>query len=248
MAQTAAAARPARRPLPRRWSSAAAEGHRYAALVLAAGAGGPGTLEALLRRRQLGAVIGGAWGAALGWVSGGPVGLAAASAAGASAGGTLPVAAARAVARRRAVALRRQAPEVLALLATASHCGLSVAASLEASGAWLGGELAAGCAGAARDLERGAALSPVLRRLAAEYPVEEVVALVAVLERARTHGTAVAETLRAAAAGARDARARAATEAAAKAAPRIQLVAALLLVPAALCMLAGAMVAGGLGG
>lgn len=235
-------------PLHRRWAAGQADAHPYAALVLAAGRGGPGSVDALLRRRQLGGVLGAAWGGTVGWLVGGVVLGAAAGGFGMVAGAVLPVAAARAVARRRAQLLRRQAPEVLALVATASHCGLSTAASLAACGDWLSSELAAGCADAARDLSRGAALGPVLRRLGMEFPVDEVTGLIAVLERARTHGTAVADTLRVNADAARDARARAAAEAAAKAAPRIQLVAALLLVPAALCMLAAAMVAGGLGG
>ncbi len=238
------------RPLPlrRRWGTSRTDRHPYAALVLAAGQRGPRSVDALLLRRQLGGLLGVVWGGVVGWIIGGLVLAAPSAVLGMTAGMVLPVAAARAIARRRALLLRRQAPEVLALMATASHCGLSTAASLQACGDWLSGELAGGCAVAAQDLSRGAALAPVLQRLAMEFPVDEVTGLIAVLERARTHGTAVADTLRVSADAARNARARAAAEAAAKAAPRIQLVAALLLVPAALCMLAAAMVAGGLGG
>ena len=68
-------------------------------------------------------------------------------------------------------------------------------------------------------------------------------ALSAALERAERHGAPLAETLAAQAAEARAAHARRLHEQAAKAAPKIQLVVALLLVPSVMLLVAAALVA-----
>ena len=68
-------------------------------------------------------------------------------------------------------------------------------------------------------------------------------ALVAALQRADRHGAPLAPALAALAADARAARARAVREQAAKAAPKIQLVVALLLVPAVMLLVGAALAA-----
>jgi tight adherence protein C len=81
------------------------------------------------------------------------------------------------------------------------------------------------------------ALADLERRL----PAPGVHALTSALRRADRHGAPLAPTLTAQALEARSLQARRATERAAKAAPKIQLVVALLLVPAVLLLLAAAL-------
>ncbi|MEN0015267.1 MAG: type II secretion system F family protein, partial [Solirubrobacteraceae bacterium] len=190
-------------------------------------------------------MLGAAWAGALGWVLLAPPATLVAVAAGTAVGQALPRLTLRRAATARIDRIRDEAPEVLDLLAVAVGCGLPLVAALDAAGRWSVGELPAGLRRAAADLGRGAGTAPALDRLLREHPTAELEAAVAILERSRMHGTPAAEPLRALAAGARHARARRAMEHAARAAPRVQLVAALLLVPAALCVLAAALTAGG---
>ncbi len=178
-----------------------------------------------------------------------PLGIAiAAGIAGGAAGRAVPGLQLVRAGQRRTAALRQDVPELLDLLAVALGCGLPVGAALDGLGTWGAGALAGSARRAARELHHGAGIDQTLARLVREHPIPELEAAVAVLQRARRHGTPAAEPLRALAAGARQSRARRAMDHAAKAAPRVQLVAALLLVPAALCVLAAALVAGGIGG
>ena len=80
--------------------------------------------------------------------------------------------------------------------------------------------------------------------MAARCPTPGVAALAAALSRAERHGAPLSDTLAAQASEARAARARRVRERAARAAPKIQLVVALLLVPSVLLMVAAALVAG----
>jgi tight adherence protein C len=87
----------------------------------------------------------------------------------------------------------------------------------------------------------GLPVADVLAELERRTPGEGVAALCSALRRADRHGAPLAGAL---SAQARDARSRAAartTEAAARAAPRIQLVVALLLVPSVLALVAAAL-------
>ncbi len=77
--------------------------------------------------------------------------------------------------------------------------------------------------------------------LAARCPLPELDALAAALRRADRHGAPLAPALRALAADARADRARAVRDRAARGAPKIQLVIALLLVPAILLLVAAAL-------
>ena len=203
---------------------------------------------ALRAQQAVAATIGGGWAfaAALPLL---PLGAAiGAGFAGAALGRAAPPALLVRAGRRRTLALRDDAPELLDLLSVALACGLPIGPALAAIGEWGEGPLASAAAGAARELEHGAGIDPTLARLVREHPADEVDAAIAILQRSRRHGTAAAAPIRALAAAARQDRARRAVDHAARAAPRVQLVAALLLVPAALCVLAAAMVAGGLGG
>jgi tight adherence protein C len=80
-----------------------------------------------------------------------------------------------------------------------------------------------------------------LAALARRAPLPGVRALVAAVRRADRHGTPLGPALSALAVQARTDRARAAREAAARAAPKVQLVVAALLVPGAMLLIASAL-------
>ena len=94
----------------------------------------------------------------------------------------------------------------------------------------------------------GVPLGRALDGLAARLPQPEIRAFVAALHRARRHGAPLADTLAAQARAARFALARRIREDAARAAPKIQLLVALLLVPSVLLLVAAALVAALVGG
>ncbi len=247
--------RPTRRSTPRasptaapRWGRTPAPDPAIETLLDAAGRDGGVRSAAELRgRQQVASVLVAAWSGAVVSLIAGPLPAAAIVPIAGVAGRRLPVVLLRRVARTRTRRLTEQAPETVALVAAGAGCGLPLPALLATVGEWLDDELAAGFGRAAAELARGASADRVLDRLEREHPAGEVATLLAILRRGRTHGIATAPALLAHADAARAARARRAGERAAKAAPRIQLVAALLLVPAALCILAAAMLAGGLG-
>lgn len=231
-----------------RWSRPSAGDARTEKLLDAAGRVAIPDSDALAAQQAIAAAIGGGWcfaialpllplGAAIG-----------AGFAGAALGRALPRVLLARAGRLRTTTLRNDAPEMLELLAVALGCGLPVGAALAAVGEWGEGPLAVAATSAARAVEHGAGVDPTLARLVREYPADELDSAVAILQRSRRHGTAAADPIRALALAAREDRARRALDHAARAAPRVQLVAALLLVPAALSVLAAAMVAGGIGG
>lgn len=237
--------RPTGTPPMARWARARSSDEASEALLDAAGRdAGIGSTAELRARQQIAGILAAAWSAAVVSLVAGPILAAAVMPAAALAGRGVPPILLRRVARSRAARLRDAAPETIALVAAAAGCGLPLPAMLLTVASWLDDELAHGFRRAAADLQRGAAADRVLDRLEREHPIAEVTTLVAILRRGRTHGIATAPALQAHADGARAARARRAGERAARAAPRIQLVAALLLVPAALCMLAAAMLSG----
>ncbi|HEY8581553.1 MAG TPA: type II secretion system F family protein, partial [Capillimicrobium sp.] len=79
-----------------------------------------------------------------------------------------------------------------------------------------------------------------LARLASAVPLPAVGALVAAIARSDRHGAPLAPALEALAADARAERSRALAEHAAKAAPKIQLAVAVLLVPAVMLLVGAA--------
>jgi tight adherence protein C len=146
----------------------------------------------------------------------------------------------RTAARRRAV--EAELADVLDLLRVAVAAGLPPRRALAEVGRRHAGLLA-------RELRRAAARTALgepgeraLGELRARCPAAGVAALAGALRRAERHGAPLAGTLAAQAAEARSLRAQRAAEAAARAAPKIQLVVALLLVPAVLLLVGAALV------
>ncbi len=144
-------------------------------------------------------------------------------------------------ARRRA--MEAQLPDLLDLLRVSIEAGLTTGRALGEVGRRHSGLLAREWRAASAQLALGVPRDEALERLARRCPTPAMAALAAALRRAERHGAPLAGTLAAQAAEARATRARRIRERAAKAAPKIQLVVALLLVPSVLLLVAGALVA-----
>lgn len=144
-------------------------------------------------------------------------------------------------ARARARAMAVEVADVLDLLRVCVEAGRAPAAAVGEVGRRHHGLLGAELRRASRELALGVPRKQVLSALAARCPLAEIGALVVALHRADRHGAPLAPALRALAADARAARARAVVEQAAKAAPKIQLVVALLLVPAVMLLVGAAL-------
>lgn len=146
-------------------------------------------------------------------------------------------------ARHRQRRLAAALPDALDLLAVSTTSGRSVAAGFaEIAGAGEGpltDELRATVAG----LTCGEPLPEALRSLRARVPGSEIAALCASIERSRQFGSPLAEQLRRQASALRRDQRRTIEERAARAAPKIQLVVALVLVPSVLLMITAALIA-----
>lgn len=218
---------------------ALAESRLRAEIIPAAG------LEGIIGRRDLaraqaGAALGAvATAASLGLVA--PAAWAAVPLA-AAIGWLAPVRAVGARARRRGEGVRRQLPDVLDVLALCTETGMAVDPALQAAAERLGGPLGEELRATLRDVELGATRSAAYADLTARAGIEEVGRLVAALTQADELGAPLSASLRAQAAALREARARAARDRAARAAPKIQLVVALLMVPAAMLLVLAVMV------
>lgn len=147
------------------------------------------------------------------------------------------------MARKRGRAMEEELPDLLDLLRVAVQAGLPVARALAEVGHGHRGELAAEWRAAGAEMALGVPRASALARMAGRCPAPAVAALVDSLRRAERHGAPLSDTLAAQAHEARAARARRVREHAARAAPKIQLVVALLLVPSVLLMVAAALVA-----
>ncbi len=156
----------------------------------------------------------------------------------------LPDLALRRRARRRAVAMGLELPDVLDLLRVAIDAGLPATRALGEVAARRRGPLARELATLAAHLELGEPRDAALERFAARAPLPEAASLVAILRRAHRHGAPPSQALTGLAADARAQRARHLRDAAARAAPKIQLAVALLLVPAAMLLVAAGLVRG----
>jgi len=141
-------------------------------------------------------------------------------------------------ARGRGAALARELPDTLDLLRVAVQAGLSPTRAMGEVGARASGLLAAELRDAARRAGLGLPMEVVLDRLERRCPLPAVAATVTAMRRAARHGAPLAPALAALAADARADRARVLREGAARAAPKIQLVVALALVPGVLLQLA----------
>jgi tight adherence protein C len=145
-------------------------------------------------------------------------------------------------ARQRLQALRGGLPGALDLLAVGASAGRSPLIGLS--------ELAQGDGPLARELavlsaetSCGAPQREALAGLRRRVPVGEVAAMCRVIERSRRYGSPLAEQLQEQASSLRAAQRRRIEEQAARAAPKIQLAVALLLVPSVLLMIAAGLLA-----
>jgi tight adherence protein C len=159
-----------------------------------------------------------------------------------AAGFIAPDAWAERIARRRRTAIVAALPDALDLVAVGASAGRSPASLLgEVASAGpepLASELAVALAG----VDCGGTLASELRTMRRRVPGPELGALAAALERSRQHGSPLAGQLHDQAASLRvDARRRT-SDHAAKAAPKIQLVIALVLVPSVLLVIAAALI------
>jgi tight adherence protein C len=150
------------------------------------------------------------------------------------------------VLRRRAAQRRKQIelelPDVLDLLRVAVRAGLSPRRALTEVGRRHPGILARELTRAAARAGLGEPVDTTLSHLEARCPATGVPQFVAALRRAERHGAPLAQALAGQAQEARSRRAAHRSEIAAKASPKIQLVVALMLVPAVLLLVAAAMI------
>lgn len=142
---------------------------------------------------------------------------------------------------RRGAAILRALPDTIDLLRIALRSGRSVPETLARVGAHHHGDLGRELRRAAAEVRLGVAVDPALDGLRRRCPAEGMAELVSLLRRAHRQGLAVGDDLQALADDLRERRARAAIDHAARAAPKIQLVVALLLVPAAMLLIAAAL-------
>jgi tight adherence protein C len=167
----------------------------------------------------------------------GPLGLAAAAAAGFLA----PDAWLRRRTRARTRAMEAELADVLDLMRVATAAGLAPRRALAEVGRRHPGVLAAELRRASARLALGTPGEAVLAGLEHRCRAHGIAALTAALRRADVHGAPLGPSLAAQAAQARSLQAQRAARAAARAAPKIQLVVALLLVPAVLLLVAAAL-------
>ncbi len=146
-------------------------------------------------------------------------------------------------ARRRRRRLLAALPDALDLLAVSAGSGRGPAAGLEQLALAGEGPLADELRLTVAELSCGVPLGTALRSLRTRVPGSELATLVAAIERSRRFGSPLAEQLRRQAAALRRDSRRAVEESAARAAPKIQLVVALVLVPSVLLMIAAALIA-----
>ena len=145
-------------------------------------------------------------------------------------------------ARARLRALRAALPDALDLLAVGAAAGRSPSAGMAELG---GGEgpLAAELAVLAAEASCGTPQRELLAGLRRRVPIPEVAGMCGVIDRSRRFGSPLAEQLAEQANALRASQSRRVEEHAARAAPKIQLAVALLLVPSVLLMIAAGLLA-----
>lgn len=142
---------------------------------------------------------------------------------------------------RRGAEILRSLPDAIDLLRITLRSGRSVPETLARVGAHHHGELGRELRRAAAEIRLGVGVDGALDGLRRRCPAEGMGELTSLLRRTHRQGLAVGDGLRALADDLRERRARAAIDHAARAAPKIQLVVALLLVPAAMLLIAAAL-------
>jgi tight adherence protein C len=200
------------------------------------------SLPAVLAGKLLGAAVGGAVGLAASPAAPGRTALLVAIAMPA-AGFLAPDALLERRARQRQRSLLATLPDALDLLAVSAGSGRGPAAGIEQLARSGEGPLAEELRLTATDLSCGVPLSAALASLRARVPGGELATLVAAIERSRRFGSPLADQLRRQAGSLRRDHRRAIEERAARAAPKIQLVVALVLVPSVLLMIAAGLIA-----
>jgi tight adherence protein C len=148
----------------------------------------------------------------------------------------------------RAARLRRERliaalPDAIDLLAVSAASGRGAAAGLAEIAAAGKGPLANELATTVAEISAGVPQERALAALRDRVRGSELAALVAAIERSRRLGSPLAEQLRRQATALRVDQRRAVQERAARAAPKIQLVVALVLVPSVLLMIAAGLIA-----
>ncbi|HEY6729660.1 MAG TPA: type II secretion system F family protein [Solirubrobacterales bacterium] len=159
------------------------------------------------------------------------------------AGFLLPQAMRERRARQRHRRLVAALPDALDLLAVSAGSGRGPAAGIEQLARAGEGPLAEELRLTVAELSCGLPLGDALRSLRQRVPGSEIATLVAAIERSRRYGSPLADQLRRQATGLRRDSRRAVEERAARAAPKIQLVVALVLVPSVLLMIAAGLIA-----
>jgi tight adherence protein C len=160
-----------------------------------------------------------------------------------AAGFLLPDALRQRRARQRQRRLVAALPDALDLLAVSAGSGRGPAAGIEQLARAGEGPLAEELRLTVAELSCGVPLSAALASLRGRVPGGEVATLVAAIERSRRFGSPLADQLRRQATSLRRDNRRLVEERAARAAPKIQLVVALVLVPSVLLMIAAGLIA-----
>lgn len=146
-------------------------------------------------------------------------------------------------ARRRRRHLLAALPDACDLLAVGAAAGRGAGAGFAEIARAGDGPLADELRVAAAELACGQPLPVALRGLRERVPGAEIATLAATIERSRRYGSPLAEQLQRHSVALRQTQRRAVEEQAARAAPKIQLVIALVLVPSVLLMIAAALIA-----
>jgi tight adherence protein C len=134
-------------------------------------------------------------------------------------------------------------PDACDLLAVAAAAGRSPASGFAELTRGSEGPLADELRMTVAELSCGRPLPAALRSLRDRVPGSELATLCATIERSRRYGSPLAEQLRRQSSALRSGQRRAVEEHAARAAPKIQLVVALILVPSVLLMITAALIA-----
>ena len=146
-------------------------------------------------------------------------------------------------ARLRGRRLLGALPDAFDLLAVGAASGRSPAAGFAELARAGSGPLADELRMTVAELACGRPLAEALQSLRARVPGGEIAGLCAAIERSRRYGSPLADQLRRQSSALRRDQRRAVEERAARAAPKIQLVVALVLVPSVLLMIAAALIA-----